>query len=342
MKLLVIRFSALGDVAMTVPVLYSLADQYPDLRITMLSKDFVAPLYERMPSNVRFKGIDLRRYQGLGGLYRLFRLLKQDRFDAVADLHDVLRSRIIRFFFWIVGVKAAHIDKGRKEKRALVRSVNKRLKQLPTSFERYVAVLRKLGYPVGLHFRSIYGEEKGDADLFVSLADVKQKKHWVGIAPFAAHAGKVLPQETVKELIGQLLLSDDNRLFLFGGGEEETAKLHEWAADRPQVTVVAGKLKLNGELALMSYLDVLVSMDSANMHLASLVGIPVVSVWGATHPYAGFMGWNQCMAHAVQVDLPCRPCSVFGNQPCLRKDYACLRRISVEMIMSKINKILAG
>ena len=81
---------------------------------------------------------------------------------------------------------------------------------------------------------------------------------------------------------------------------------------------------MEAELALMSHLDVMVSMDSGNMHLASLINTPVVTIWGATHPLAGFMGWNQSEENAVQVDLPCRPCSVYGNKPCSRKDYACL------------------
>lgn len=116
--------------------------------------------------------------------------------------------------------------------------------------------------------------------------------------------------------------------------------MEQWVAVYPRVVSLSGKLKLDGELALISHLNVMVSMDSANMHLASLVGVPVVSVWGATHPFAGFMGWGQSMDNAVQLDLPCRPCSIFGNKPCLRGDYACLEGLKAEMIMNKINLIL--
>ena len=77
----------------------------------------------------------------------------------------------------------------------------------------------------------------------------------------------------------------------------------------------------------MSHLDVMLSMDSANMHLASLTGIPVVSVWGATHPMAGFLGYNQDPENVIQIDLECRPCSIYGNKPCQRGDYACLQNI---------------
>ena len=93
------------------------------------------------------------------------------------------------------------------------------------------------------------------------------------------------------------------------------------------------------ELALISHLDCMVSMDSANMHLASLVGTPVVSIWGATHPYCGFLGWKQPYENIVQAELDCRPCSVFGDKPCYRKDYACMSAISPDTIIAKIRSI---
>lgn len=339
MKLLVIRFSALGDIAMTIPVIYSLANQHLDLCITVLSKNFVAPLFTNCPKNVTFHGIDIAQYKGIVGLFRLFRELKKEQFDAVADLHNVLRSIILRFFFTLNGIKTAHIDKGRAEKKALTRTNHKILKQIKTSFERYADVFKTLGYPFEMKFNSIY-KNKGDANLFSSIANLDNKNHWIGFAPFAAHKGKVLPIETVKLLIDKLIENPNNQIFLFGGGKKEKIQLEILAGNSEQVTAVAGNLKMDGELALMSYLDVLVSMDSANMHLASLVGTPVISVWGATHPYAGFMGWNQKQENAVQVDLPCRPCSIFGNKPCRRKDYACLYKIQTDTIFQRINHII--
>ena len=340
MKLLVIRFSALGDVAMSVPVIDSLARQHPELSITMLSKGFVEPLFAHMPDNVKFQGVNLNDYKGLGGLYRLFKTLQKERFDAIADIHDVLRTKILRLFFWMAGVKIAHIDKGRSEKKALCHTKNKRFKQLKTSFQRYSDVFETLGWHVEPRFHSIFGTRKGDDCLFSGLADSSEKKRWIGIAPFAAHIGKVLPFEMTSDIISQLSQDEDNHLFLFGGGAQEKELLNKLAKGKERVTVVAGKLKLAGELALMSHLDVMVSMDSANMHLASLTGIPVVSVWGATHPYAGFMGWKQKEENAVQATLDCRPCSIFGNKPCHRGDYACLHQLATSEIIAKIYSVI--
>jgi ADP-heptose:LPS heptosyltransferase len=81
-------------------------------------------------------------------------------------------------------------------------------------------------------------------------------------------------------------------------------------------------------------------MDSSNMHLASLTGIPVVSIWGATHPYAGFLGYGQTEENAIQLNLECRPCSIYGQKPCLRGDYACIQNITPQTIVDKVTHIL--
>ena len=148
MKLLAIRFSALGDVAMTVPVIDSLARRYPQHDFVFVSRPFVAPLFGRMPSNVRFIGVDVKQYPGLQGLYRLFKVLKKEAPDAVADLHDVLRTKVLRTFFRLGGVRTASIDKGRKEKKELTRPHKGIPNPLKTSFERYEDVFRRLGLEV--------------------------------------------------------------------------------------------------------------------------------------------------------------------------------------------------
>ncbi len=350
-RVLALRLSAFGDVAMTVPVIDAVARQYPDLQITVLSRPFMQPLFAGMPANVCFRGVNINDYKGIHGLFRLFRELKREGYDAVADLHDVLRSKVIRTLFRLWGAKTAHIDKGRAGRKALVHSEKKQLNPLPTSFLRYQAVFDQLGYPVSENrFRSIFDTPhekgdchngKGDASLFSSLTGRPDDgKHWIGIAPFAAHPGKTLPEKTMLAAIDLLARRLNHRLFLFGGKAEQE-KLEAWAAPHPNVLSLAGKLPLAAELSLISHLDVMVSMDSANMHLASLCGVPVVSVWGATHPYAGFMGWRQSEARAVQQDLSCRPCSIFGNKPCLRGDYACLTHIQPQEIARKVENLLA-
>lgn len=342
--LLIIRFSAMGDVAMTVPVVYSLAKQYPDLRITVLSKPFARGFFENLAPNVNFMAVDQKtEFKGIHGLNVLFRRLVAKNFTAIADFHNILRSNYLRLRFNLGQFKVAHLDKHRSQRHHLVSPKNTNRQPLEPVFNGYCDVLARLGYPVKLEFRSIFPE--GGAPLRLLPGQIGEKKafqQWIGIAPFAAHPGKVLPKETMKKAIRQIVqLHPSCRIFLFGGGQKEKQELDKWQTELPNTLNASAVLGgLDNELALMSHLDVMVSMDSANMHLASLVGTRVVSVWGATHPYAGFMGWNQSLDDAVQVKLDCRPCSIFGNKPCRRGDFACMHRITPEMLVGKVERVL--
>lgn len=322
-RFLIIRFSALGDVAMTIPVIDSLAHQYPHLGITVLSKAIYSPLFERLPENVTFVGADFKKkHIGWQGLNRLLADTRYKECDFVADFHGVLRTFYLDTVCRFAGCKVAVINKGRNEKNKLVHR-HKRLQPLKSSFLRYSDVLAQLGFPVTLDFVSLF-PSKIKTDL------IKR----IGIAPFAKHTGKIYPLHLMEQVIDILSKKENVEVYLFGSGEAEKAIIDEWCDKYPHLASVVGKYNFSGELELMNRLDVMLTMDSANMHLASLVATPVVSIWGATHPFAGFMGWNQ--TDAVQLDLSCRPCSVYGNKPCRRGDYACLKDITPAMIVGKI------
>ena len=287
---------------------------------------------------------DLKReYHGITGLNSLYRRLLAKQFTAIADLHSVLRSSYLRMRFNLDHYKVAHIDKHRKDRRRITSSSNKQLIQLPTSFQNYADVFARLGYPVNVQFRSIFSEDGGDMNLLPeSLPRPTVGQPCIGIAPFAAHEGKIYPVRLMEQVVEQLLAKHpDTRIYLFGKGQREDETFPKWCAAHPQCVYVSQHLNnLRDELILMSHLQVMVSMDSANMHLASLVATPVVSVWGATHPFTGFMGWNQSPENAIQIPLECRPCSIYGQKPCLRGDYACMRNIAPEQIVNRVELIL--
>ena len=342
--ILVIRFSAMGDVAMVVPVVWSLARQYPDVRITVLSRAFARPFFDKLAPNVNFMVADLKKeYRGLKGLNALYRRLAAKQFSAVADLHNVLRSEYLRLRFNMGHYRVAHIDKHRKGRRHITSAKHKQLTQQPTSFENYADVFRRLGYPVDIQFHSIFPPEGGMLNLLPPPINFKNSdEQWIGIAPFAAHPGKVYPPEKMEEVIKHVIEHNPHaRIFLFGRGEQEEHWFRQWC-ERYWLCTQAGEYakSLEQELILMSHLDVMVSMDSSNMHLASLVGIPVVSIWGATHPYAGFLGWGQQQENIIQTDLDCRPCSIYGQKPCRRGDFACMNSIKPQTIIERINTLL--
>lgn len=338
--ILVIRFSAIGDVAMTVPVVYSLAKQYPNLRITVLSQKFARPFFEHMPHNVGFMEADLKKeYHGVKGLNALYRRLMAKNFTAIADLHSVLRSKYLRMRFNIDRFNVAHIDKHRSGRRMITSEKDKKLVQLPTSFQNYADVFEKLGYPIKTEFESIFQDGGGELSSLPDTFHNKQKDEiWIGVAPFAAHKGKIYPKEKMEEVLS--ILSEkypEGRIFLFGGGKKETAVMDEWISRNGKLENASALLNgFSNELILMNHLDVMISMDSSNMHLASLVGTPVVSIWGATHPFAGFLGWGQDMSNVVMLDMPCRPCSIYGNKECIRGNYPCMADIQPQMITDRI------
>jgi ADP-heptose:LPS heptosyltransferase len=344
--ILVIRFSALGDVAMMVPVIHALAQQYPDVRITVLSRNFARPLFDDLAPNVNFMEADVKgEYHGVKGLNALYRRLVAKQFTHVADLHSVLRSEYLRMRFNLGRFHVQHINKHRKNRRQLVAKSSKKVRrQLPTSFENYLEVFQRLGFPINhVDFDSIFPAEGGNLNLLPKAIGQKRSwEQWIGVAPFAAHKGKIYPPEKMQQVISLLTARYPKaRIFLFGRGMDEEALFPKWVQQMPQCTDVGWHLEtIHQELILMSHLDVMLSMDSANMHLASLTGTPVVSVWGATHPLAGFMGWKQKPENAIGLDLDCRPCSIYGQKPCRFGDYRCLTGITPETIVDRIATII--
>lgn len=332
------RLSALGDVAMTIPQIYSVCQAYPDTTFVVLTQRVASSLFMYAPINLQVYIADVKaRHKGVAGLWLLYKELSALGIDAVADLHDVLRTKILRRLFRMAGKTVSIIDKGRDEKKRLTRRRHKELRPLKPMAERYADVFAALSLPYTPRFTSLYPDGKGDAGLFSHITPPKETgKLWIGIAPFAKHEGKIYPVEEMERIVDLLSRHERLHLFLFGA-DNEAALLAKWQERYPRVISLASQRHgFKVELSLMSYLDVMLSMDSANMHLAALAGVPVVSVWGATHPYAGFLGYTASPAHIIQADMACRPCSVFGDKPCYRGDYACLRQITPDSIAQKV------
>src|SRR5690606_2056513 len=138
----------------------------------------------------------------LMGLWRLYQELRPLKFEAVADLHNVLRSRILKKYYSLEGIPYVQIDKGRNEKQALTRAKNKVFKPLKSSQQRYADVFAALGYPIELTMarprpRLALGQQ------VLELVQQDTKK-WLGVAPFAAHRGKMYPLELMERVLKAL------------------------------------------------------------------------------------------------------------------------------------------
>jgi len=334
------RLSAMGDVAMTVPVLRALVNQYPELKLTVVSRPFFQPFFKDIP-NLHFFAFDEKdRHKGILGLWRLFQDLKVFKIDAFADVHNVMRSKVVRSLFALSGKKIAFVDKGRAEKKALTRAENKIFQPLTTMLERHQLVFESLGFTIDL------AQPKFPPKAKISQPEIEeivaQSKNTIGIAPFAQYDSKVYPLDLMQEVIDALAANENQTILLFGGGQNEKEQLQNLVGEKKNVINMAGKIPFQDELNLISNLDVMLSMDSGNGHIAAMLGVQVVTLWGATHPYAGFLPFNQTLDNALVSDrnqYPQLPTSVYGNKKVADYENA-MRTILPEQVLARIEEVL--
>ncbi|WP_127845892.1 glycosyltransferase family 9 protein [Psychroflexus aestuariivivens] len=339
--ILVIRLSAMGDVAMTVPVLERLSATYPNLKITVLTKSFFAQFFGHL-ENVDVVVADVKlKHKGISGLWRLAKSLQKYNFEGVADLHNVLRSRILCGFLKILGQEYYRIDKGRSEKKALTRPKNKIFKPLKSTHQRYADVFRKMNLPVDLSLE-ISPQKLELSENLRQDSTLNTQKKWIGIAPFAAHKPKQYPLASMKEVLRNLATYDDYQILLFGGGNKEVKKLKKLSKDFSNFISVAGKFTFKEELQLISNLEVMLAMDSGNGHLAAMFGVEVVTIWGATHPFAGFAPFGQKDSQQILPDLekyPLLPTSIYGNKQVKSYEHV-MKDISPERVLATLNQFI--
>ena len=345
-NVLITRFRLLGDVAMSIPVVYSACEAHRDVRFVIATQSVASTLFVNAPANLTVVSVDHKtELSSFGAIRRLARrLVDEYGIDAVVDLQGEYQSWLLCLCLRMCGVKkVVRIDKGKKGKRALTRRRNKRMFPLVTQRDRYREALNRMGFSFDETFASIYGESaKGDPAEFAHIAPAKQSgERWIAVAPFDKWNGKIYPMHLMEKVLDQLSAVPGVRLFFLGQGDNERDRFREWTAKYANATSLAERrYGFPVELALLSHCDVMLSMDNMNMHLASLVRVPVVSVWGASHPYCGFMGWKQDEKNVVQLNMACRPCSLFGDKKCYYNDFFCLTGIQPQMVVSAVLRVL--
>ena len=339
MRLLVIRTSAMGDVALTTPVLRGMREQYPEVELVLLTRSAFKPFFSSITGLELFFPDLKNRHKGIRGVFRLFKdINRQSEIDGVIDLHDVLRSKILRFFFRLTGVPVSVLDKGRSEKKSLI--TGKKKVQLKHSVERYCDVFAKAGFPV-VPSKGNWIVPSPDTILKPEFIAEMQGVLNIGVAPYAKHKLKMWPESNMVRLIGLISEKHRCRFWLFGGAED-SERLEALQLKISGSTNLVGKLSLDEELAFMSKLDLMIAMDSSNMHMAALLGTKVISIWGGTDPLSGFSAWMQPDSFSIRIpveELTCRPCTIYGKGECKRGDFACMNWLTPEMVYQKIEKI---
>ena len=339
MRVLITCFSSISNVAAIVPQLYGLVNDYPEHEFVVLSRSFLKPLFDKLP-RVTFVGADIRgEHKTIVGVYRLFKQLKAMRPDVVLDMQRSWRTKLITRLFALLGTKTLQIGLARREQKHLIKRGANKYHPIPTIFDRQARLYAKIRLKVNDDFHKLYDPNMEQVAKIKELYGEKHG-HWIGIAPFSIARGKTLPLRKMKNVIAHFDKQPNTKIFLFGAGEMENELLSDWQSLYDNVYAVHTSLKLDDELVLMNFLDVMLCMDSANMHLASLMAVPVVSVWGATHPYSGFLGWKQSMDNCVGVDFSCRPCTAHSDKKCKYGDYRCLESLHSSKIIEVINQCI--
>lgn len=336
---LVIRFSAIGDVVLTLPVLRAALDRDPNLELVVLTRPMLHGLLADFP-RVHLPEVDLKgRHRGLRGLCRLFREVKAAyAIDAVLDLHDVLRSQVIRNLFALRGTPVFRLRKDRRGRQRMIRRRYKDRSPVRHSLTNYVEVFQRAGVKLDLAPEQVEAISYRAHDLPVKS---ELPRPWVGVGPFASKIEKMYPLDRMQQVI-EGMARQGMTVFLFGGPEDRA--WFEPLAERHSSVHIAPIYPLTQELALIEALDLMISVDSANTHLARLVGTRVLSIWGPTHPDAGFRPLGPIdPADFIQIPvdrLPCRPCSVVKQNPCYRGDRACMFWIEPQQILDRVGEVL--
>lgn len=328
---------------MTIPALYDACTANPEATVVMITRRSMTGLFINHPENLIIEGVDLTDYKGATGMWRLMALMaKCYRFTAYVDLQDSFQTRLLRLAARLHGINTFHIDNGAADKKRLTRRRGKVTIPLTNSTDRYRMALAAAGLSASPKFSSLFDNTPANPEIYAPITPPHPNGEvWIGIAPFAVHEGKIYPVHLMEQVLRELSSRSNTKIFLFGGGPYEQKILSEWARKYPSTISLAGKRHgFEAEFTLFHDLDAMISMDSANMHMAALAGANVVAVWGATHPYCGYGGWHIPDENNIQLPIPCRPCSVFGNKSCLTSDYRCLAGIRPTVITERIDRIL--
>lgn len=336
-NVLVMRLSVLGNVAMTIPVLYPVCKANPDTRFIMLTKKWPASMFHDRPANLKVVDFDVKEnHRGLFGLLKLAaQLYKLYDIDAVADLHNVSGTWIIDAYLRARGAKIARLDREKPKRKALV--THKTKDPVTPIHERYRWVFRELGFETPDNFTHLYEGREMPQSSIVPQKEPGQR--WIAVSPFSSHRQKAYPLELMEQVIERLSNQENYWIFLMGGGKSEKIALRPIARKYKHVISMAEvKHRFIDEYALLAKCDLMLTMESANMHLASLVDLQAMTVWGPTSPACGYLGYNQVVEDDIQLDMDCRPCSITGDKPCKYGDFRCLKNIKPEDIANQVIK----
>jgi ADP-heptose:LPS heptosyltransferase len=323
LKILVIRFSSIGDIVLTSPVLRCLKKiEGHQVELHVATKKNFASFVANYPYVDKVHVLD-------GNLSALISDLEAENFDYVTDLHNNLRSLRVKM---ALRKPSASFRKLNIQKWLLTRWKINRLPDIHI-VDRYMQAALKLGV-----VNDNYGLDyfiKSQTSIPADIPAEFQKDH-VAFVIGGNHATKRLPNEKIIEICRRL----DQKTVLLGGPEDaENADLISKQAGN-HVFNCCGKLSLDQSALMVKNSKVVISHDTGLMHIAAAFNKPLISVWGNTIPGFGmypYMPQHPELSHIVEIkDLPCRPCSKIGYSKCPLGHFDCMNKISEEEVVRKV------
>jgi len=332
MKILIIRFSSMGDIVLTTPVIHSLKQEYPGAKLDYLTKSEYADIIVHNPD------IDtiIKFNRNKDSIISLSKLIKSLNYDVIIDLHNNLRSLIIK----TINLNTKKYSYNKKHlKRFLLtkRSFRKRIKPINSTVDLYKTALDKIG--LQLKTRKLYFYLPEEAIYIYRRFNLPESTMNIVIAPGAAHYTKQYPADYYAKLIDKLYEEFQPTFIMIGDKNDKKTVAEIKQNTDKKIYDICGETNITELATIISVSDLFISGDTGPMHIAAAFNIPQIAIFGSTHPMLGFAPLND-KAQVVQKDLSCRPCSLHGRKKCPLKHFNCLREIGPTQIFSIANNMI--
>lgn len=330
-NILLVRFSAIGDILLLTPLVRALRRRHPDARITVVTRAAFAPLLAHNPHLTSVIGWD-----PLTPLAELGRRLKLLAFTHKLDLHGSLRSRALR---WHAGGRWTTYPKHRVARAMLIHTRRDVYRDRRPVAERYFDAARELDVaPDGGSLEVFLSRaELEGAQAFLASRGLGVTRQLIAIAPGAAHFTKRWPQHHWTALVRRLVEAG-NDVVALGGPDDLGVAEAVAAAGGDRAASAAGAFDLPGSAALLKRARALVSGDTGLMHLATAVETPVVALFGPTVEQFGFVPYH-AKATVLQRELSCRPCSSHGGPACPLTHHRCMQDLQPVDVLEALRRL---
>jgi len=331
---LIVRFSAIGDILLTTPLLRAIRTRHPGARIAVLTKEQYVPLLSDNPHVSEVLGVGPR-----DGVLAIAERIRGVRYSHLLDLHGNLRSHALRR---LAPGPWRSYDKHTLERALLITAKRDRYGAYLAVPERYFEAAKELEVEPDGGPPDFFISEQADCRAAERLVDLElgRERPIVAIAPGAAHATKRWPTEHWVELVGRITETGADVAILGGADDVEVATGILRAAGGANVGILAGALGLQETGAVIRRSEVLISGDTGVMHMATGVGTPVVALFGPTVRQFGFFPYRSASS-VVELQLPCRPCSAHGSRRCPLGHHHCMRQIVPDLVFPALAEALA-